>query len=137
MAMVRNTKQRAAVIQVLRSTNTHPNAAWILEAVREQLPSISLGTVYRALEALVKEGHVMTIEHAGQATRYDYKHGEGHHHAVCECCGAVFDVPLPVPEQAIAQPKGLPRGFLVKQVHVEYVGICQNCLSKSEKDKIN
>ena len=45
-------KQREAIITVLRDMKTHPTAAAVYEKVREIIPNISLGTVYRNLAAL-------------------------------------------------------------------------------------
>lgn len=127
--MVRNTKQRQAVLEVLRGARTHPDAAWIHGEVRRALPNISLGTVYRTLDALARDGVIMTIESAGQATRYDYKHdGHAHHHAVCRGCGAIFDIDAAL----IAPPPApsLPVGFQVMDVRLEYHGICPACASQ-------
>lgn len=124
--MVRQTRQRQAVIEVLRASREHPDAAWIHGQVRGSLPSVSLGTVYRTLDALVRDGVVLTIERAGQATRYDYRReGEDHHHAVCRGCGAIFDV------EAEALPcvpvAALPAGFRVTEVRLEFMGLCAHC----------
>lgn len=124
--MVRQTKQRSAVIEVLREARSHPDAAWIHAQVRHQLPNVSLGTVYRTLDALVRDGVVVTLERAGQATRYDYKRaGEPHHHAVCRTCSAIFDVdagaPPTLPDTA------LPPGFRVTDVQLEFMGVCADC----------
>ncbi|WP_034386367.1 Fur family transcriptional regulator [Deinococcus sp. YIM 77859] len=131
MTMVRQTRQRQAVIEVLRESREHPDAAWIHSRVRELLPSVSLGTVYRTLDALVRDGVVVTIERAGQATRYDYKRaGEDHHHAVCRSCGAIFDVEagmLPTLPAA-----ALPPGFQVTDVRLEFMGICPECAAQGE-----
>ncbi|MCP2014300.1 Fur family ferric uptake transcriptional regulator [Deinococcus sp. HSC-46F16] len=126
MTMVRQTRQRQAVIEVLRGSREHPDAAWIHGRVREALPQVSLGTVYRTLDALVRDGVVVTIERAGQATRYDYKHaGHDHHHAVCRCCGAIFDVEAAaVP---VLPPSALPAGFQVTDVRLEFMGVCPDC----------
>ena len=123
--MVRNTRQRQAVVQVLRETQVHPDAAWIHAQVRHVLPSISLGTVYRTLDALVRDGVVMTIERAGQATRFDYKHGgHAHHHVVCRRCGAIHDLEV----GAVTLPAAaLPAGFVVQDVRLEYHGLCADC----------
>lgn len=126
MTMVRQTRQRQAVIEVLRASRAHPDAAWIHAQVRAELPSVSLGTVYRTLDALVRDGVLMTIERAGQATRYDYKHeGEAHHHAVCRGCGAIFDVDV----NAVPGPPAaaLPGGFQVTGVRLEFMGVCAGC----------
>ena len=126
MTMVRQTKQRAAVIEVLRAARSHPDAAWIHGQVRRNLPSVSLGTVYRTLDALVRDGVVVTLERAGQATRYDYKRaGEDHQHAVCRDCGAVFDVDAGELPQLPAA--ALPAGFLLTDVRLEFIGVCPGC----------
>ncbi len=126
MTMVRQTKQRAAVIEVLQAARSHPDAAWIHAQVRRNLPSVSLGTVYRTLDALVRDGVVVTLERAGQATRYDYRHaGDHHHHAVCRSCGKIFDV------EAVEWPQlsaaTLPAGFQVTDVRLEFMGLCPEC----------
>lgn len=82
--------------------------------------------MYRTLDALVRDGMVMTIERAGQATRYDYRHpGEEHHHAVCRSCGAIFDVEVAALPQL---PSGaLPAGFEITDVRLEFMGVCPDC----------
>ena len=128
MTMVRQTKQRTAVIEVLQASRTHPDAAQVHAQVREKLPSISLGTVYRTLDALVRDGMVTPIERVGQATRYDYRReGNDHHHALCHTCGAIFDVPVtsvpPIPHAH------LPAGFQVTDIGLEFMGVCPACTS--------
>ncbi|MFC3831255.1 MULTISPECIES: Fur family transcriptional regulator [Deinococcus] len=129
MAMVRQTRQRAAVVEVLQASRAHPDAATIHAAVRERLPSVSLGTVYRTLDALVRDGVVVTLERAGQATRYDWRADEAHPHAVCRSCGAIFDV------DATALPDvpstKLPAGFRVTDMHLEFMGVCEDCQTQT------
>lgn len=125
MKVVRQTRQRQAVLEVLRSTRTHPDAAWVFQEVRRKMPNISLGTVYRSLDALASEGVVMVIERAGERARYDYRH-EDHHHVVCRGCGAIFDVPV---AQTPPPPAALPAGFRVTEVVLEYHGVCEDCQS--------
>lgn len=128
--MVRQTKQRAAVIEVLRHSRSHPDAAQIHAEVRQTLPRISLATVYRTLDALVKDGMVITIDRIGQATRYDFNdhhHGHDHHHAVCSQCGAIFDIE---PDAALSSPL-LPPGFQLTEVHVQWIGVCQSCAQQT------
>ena len=113
------------MLDVLRSTRTHPDAAWVFQEVRRVIPNVSLGTVYRALDTLAREGAIMTIERAGERVRYDYKHCE-HHHVVCRSCGTIFDVDIPTPSPALAGEQ-LPQGFRVTQVVLEFHGVCGAC----------
>jgi len=66
----------------------------------------------------------MTIERAGERTRYDYMH-ENHHHAVCRVCGTIFDVQaMPEPDE---QTLPLPAGFRLTNVVLEFHGVCNDC----------
>ena len=49
---IRMTRQRKVILEELRREYNHPSADEVYEAVRKQLPRISLGTVYRKLEIL-------------------------------------------------------------------------------------
>ncbi len=126
MTMVRQTKQRQAVIEVLRAARCHPDAAWIHAEVRKLQPSISLGTVYRTLDALVRDGVAVTIKRAGGATCYDFcRTDENHYHAVCQHCGAIYDIDAHL---VPALPDGaLPAGFRITDVRLEFVGVCPSC----------
>lgn len=135
MTMVRQTKQRQAVIEVLRAARCHPDAAWIHSEVRKLQPTVSLGTVYRTLDALVRDGVAVTIERASGATCYDFRHtGADHHHAVCRQCGAIFDIDAELIPQL---PAGaFPQGFRVTDVRLEFMGICPHCeVPDSELDE--
>ena len=50
----RNTRQKAAIERAVLSSCDHPSAETVYERVREELPAVSLGTVYRVLRALVE-----------------------------------------------------------------------------------
>ncbi|MBI2847993.1 MAG: transcriptional repressor, partial [Chloroflexi bacterium] len=41
----RKSKQKQAILKALRGTGSHPDAGWIYEQVRQEMPNISLGTV--------------------------------------------------------------------------------------------
>ena len=90
---MRFSKQREAVYQVLSSTNSHPDAAWIYSQVRDIIPNISIATVYRNLEELIKAGRIKRVSAEGYTERFDADIGE-HAHLVCEKCGRIVDVDL-------------------------------------------
>lgn len=123
MTMMRQTKQRQAVVAVLESAHGHPDAAWVYQEVRKLQPNISLGTVYRTLDALVKDGLLSTIEQGSGPTCYDYHHGHRHHHAVCECCGAIFDVEIDL--LSLLPAGALPEGFALSDICLS--GRCADC----------
>ena len=72
-AATRNTRQRALVLEAVRSLHNHPTSADVYDAVREKHPSISRATVYRNLNVLTEQGEVLHIPVAGGADRYDFR----------------------------------------------------------------
>ena len=90
----RYTRQRAAVFAYLRTARSHPTAEQVFSAVRQQLPNISLATVYKALEALVDARLANRIAGDHGPTRYDGR-SEPHYHLRCQLSGEVIDLPLP------------------------------------------
>ena len=87
----RNTTQRNRILEVVQSTNTHPTASWVYDEVREFIPSISLGTVYRNLSVLESQGLVQKIACGEAEERYDADISP-HIHYSCTNCGSVSDV---------------------------------------------
>jgi Fe2+ or Zn2+ uptake regulation protein len=126
MAIVRFTRQRQAVLNAVQHSTAHPDAAHIFETVRQIVPSISLGTVYRSLEALVEEGHLLQIQQPGMPTRYDARL-ENHAHFVCDMCGKVVDVLADLPDPMPMAAKTL-NGFEVLSAKIEFHGKCRECL---------
>jgi Fe2+ or Zn2+ uptake regulation protein len=90
----RFTRQRAAVYSYLRSVLTHPTAEQVYLAVREDVPNISLATVYKALEALVEVKLAAKLPDADGPARYDCR-SDDHYHVRCLKTGQVRDLPLP------------------------------------------
>jgi Fe2+ or Zn2+ uptake regulation protein len=90
----RFTRQRAAVFAYLRAAHGHPTAEQVFAAVRQQIPNISLATVYKALEALVDARLANRIAGDHGPTRYDGR-SEPHYHLRCQKTGEVRDLPLP------------------------------------------
>ncbi len=116
-------KQREAILEVLRETDTHPTANWIYEKVREKIPNISLGTVYRNLGALTADGTVLKIE-VGDG----FEHFDGdispHLHLYCRECETIIDQGLKSDYiKNVAKNSGFKTDTTI---YVAY-GICENC----------
>lgn len=86
-------KQREAMLNILRSTKSHPTANEIYVEMRKKDPKISLGTVYRNLALLTGTGTVMRIDTNQDSVHYDGC-TEPHYHFVCDGCGKVFDLSM-------------------------------------------
>ena len=83
------TRQRAAVLEVIRSDMSHHTAEEIYLLAKEILPSISRATVYNNLKALEREQLIRKISGDGLADRYDSSFIP-HGHVLCNECGRVW-----------------------------------------------
>jgi Fe2+ or Zn2+ uptake regulation protein len=90
----RCTRQREAVFAFLCASESHPTAEQVYDAVRRQIPNISLATVYKALDALVAARLAARFADGEGPARYD-SHSEAHYHLRCLKTGQVRDLPLP------------------------------------------
>jgi Fur family ferric uptake transcriptional regulator len=87
----RLTAQRRVVAEVLDGQHVHLSADEVLERAQRRLPEISLATIYNTLNELVAMGEVRAFRGRAGGVRYD-PNADGHHHLVCDGCGAIFDV---------------------------------------------
>lgn len=90
MAIERKSKQRDAIIAELKSRYDHPTAMELFIAVREKIPNLSLGTLYRNLSQLEQSGMIIKIPD-GTQDRFDGNPAP-HAHFKCNCCGKVYDI---------------------------------------------
>jgi Fur family ferric uptake transcriptional regulator len=121
---IRLTKQRQVILEELDRNRCHPSADEVFALVRERLPRISLGTVYRNLELLAERGLVRRLGAAGEKRRYDVDRSE-HSHVWCRTCGRVDDVP----GRAVVSIEGGPAvaGYEIYGYRVEFEGRCPGC----------
>lgn len=116
------TPQRLAIVRELAEDLSHPTAHGLFERLRGELPSMSFATVYNTLDALARLGLCSARALTPGATRFDPNTGP-HHHAVCDRCGAVADLPAR-PARSVAEA---PPGFSVRAVEQIVRGVCASC----------
>ena len=109
----------------LRATDSHPTAAEIHAGLRSEMPSLSLGTVYRNLDVLVADGDLDEVQTGIGASRYD-GNVEPHHHFNCEACGCILDVDMSVP-RGIAKKLSADHGLVSNRVRMSFFGLCPAC----------
>ena len=119
-------RKRDAILHCVRSTDAHPSADWVYEHVREQMPDISLATVYRNLSLFKEQGLIQSLGTVKGVERFD-GNTEPHVHFICTQCGAVLDLPeISVPEElnsAVARSSG----GRVDTCQLSFAGICGEC----------
>lgn len=123
----RFTEQRAAVFRYLSHTDVHPTADDVFLAVRQDLPGISLATVYKSLETLVGCGLAVKLSYADDAARYDGR-TDPHHHARCIACLRVLDLPGDLSRLEIETLRDRAQGFTVTGYRLELSGYCHDCV---------
>lgn len=121
----RFTPQRAAVFRALDGSCTHPTADELFTAVRQEIPDISLATVYKALETFVSAGLALKLVCGDGPARYDAR-TDAHHHLCCASCGLVKDVEGPSLDARL-RTLAERSDFEVHDYRVLLLGTCPNC----------
>lgn len=119
------TKQREAVLRVIRLSNKHLTANEVFDDARTLLPGISFATVYNSLHYLKQAGLIGEVHFGGDAVRYDRTVGR-HDHAVCSACGKLVDLELKIPKR-LAEQAGALSNFQAESVEVILRGLCPDC----------
>lgn len=124
---IRITDQRLAVYRALAGDTSHPTAETLFLRVRENMPSMSLATLYRTLEFLEKERLIRRVSAPEAIGRYD-ANLEPHQHLVCRKCGMLSDLHIETFSQLLPDTGD----FTVEEMDVRYVGLCGRCAKRQE-----
>ena len=121
----RLTAQRRVVAEVLDGQHVHLSADEVLERAQRRLPEISLATIYNTLNELVAMGEVREFRGRAGGVRYD-PNADGHHHLVCDGCGAVTEAP-PELLDAVAARLRRDHDFRLDPGATPLHGLCASC----------
>ena len=124
------TPQRLAVYRALLESDDHPSPETLYQRVRKTMPTLSLATIYKALEALERLGVVEQVATSSDTKRFD-ANDEHHHHLVCTRCQKVVDL-YDERFDALAAPRQLA-GFVVQTLSVQVKGVCASCARPSRR----
>ncbi len=123
------TKQRQAVLQVIRESHEHLTANEVFEDAKQILPGISFATVYNSLRYLKNEGLIGEVRFGMEATRYDRKLTR-HDHAICNNCGKLVDIELSIPD-ALVKEAAKHSKFKAQSIELTLHGLCPECRKKN------
>lgn len=122
----RRSRQREVILEELRGLKTHPRSDELYALVRQRLPRISLGTVYRNLDLLQREGQAIEI-YCGDFVRYDADIST-HDHFMCRACLRVWDFESGRESSPEPAPPDLDRdGFVIESQYTMFSGTCPEC----------
>lgn len=132
----RMTHQRKMILEEVKRVHTHPTADEVYEIVRKRIPRISMGTIYRNLDVLAKNGLIQKID-PGQGhpqMRFDAK-TEDHYHITCMGCGSIEDLPVNSPDDALDDlTKTLLKAteYHVAGHSLDFYGLCPLCAKEGK-----
>jgi Fur family peroxide stress response transcriptional regulator len=125
---IRQSKQRNSILELLRSTDSHPTADWLYHKLKKIFPLLSLGTVYRNLSMLIDQGYVKKIHFGSTYDRFE-ANVNPHYHLICESCGKIQDFKMPIYDELNERAKQLTP-FKIQHHKLDFFGLCENCSGK-------
>jgi len=84
------TPQRLVICEYILSRKNHPTANDIHQALKEDYPTISMGTIYNTVHLLRDLGLLVELGFNEGSTRYD-SNTRLHINIVCTNCGKIYD----------------------------------------------
>jgi Fur family peroxide stress response transcriptional regulator len=123
------TKQRAAILQVIRESGEHLTANGVFENAKQILPGISFATVYNSLRYLKEAGQIAEISFGNGASRFDAITSR-HDHAICTNCGKLVDMEVELPAEVINFAAQFSK-FKLESIELTLRGLCPECDKQS------
>jgi Fur family peroxide stress response transcriptional regulator len=127
---LRQTYQRAKILEFLTKTKSHPTAFEIYKKIARDIPTVSKTTVYNNVNTLVREGIIKCIKIKEHEMRFDACTAP-HYHFACDKCGKVYDIGQCCSEVL----KSEMEGHEIKEVFVCFSGICRSCRQITQINK--
>ena len=120
-------RKRDAILTYLRSTDQHPSAETIYAALKQEIPDLSLGTVYRNISLFKQQGLIISVGSVDGVERYD-GNVDPHVHFVCTGCGTVTDLHgMQIPDE-LNTAAAEEANAIVDQCHLTFHGRCRTCV---------
>ena len=135
MRIKRQSKKREAILELLRSSNSHPGAQWIYDTLKPEYPDLSLGTVYRNISLFKKEVLVNFLGVVNGEERFDGT-VDPHPHACCKKCGVILDLGESVSREVFRNFQVEIPGFAIDIRDTVFYGLCKKCTDNAAVDRI-
>ena len=127
MRVQRHSEQRDRIYQAVCASREHPTAQMIYDELRPRMPKLTLGTVYRNLQQMARDGRLVEID--GPVARFDATI-HPHTHLRCQSCGSVADVELPY--DAALDRVCRMEGWNIIGHNLMFTGICPACAGENK-----
>lgn len=126
MATLKRSKQRDMIKDFLISRKDHPTADAVYMNLRQENPTLSLGTVYRNLTLLSDIGEIQRLRVGDGVDHFDADISS-HYHFICSKCGSVIDLDMDAIDH-IADIAGTNFGGQIDGHVTYFYGTCENCI---------
>ncbi|MBQ0111305.1 MAG: transcriptional repressor, partial [Oscillospiraceae bacterium] len=107
------------------------SAETVYECLKPRFPDLSLGTVYRDIETLLKQGEICSVGVVNGKERFDGTTAP-HAHAICKGCGRVIDLQNPELLGRLCKTINDDSGFTVEYPQLRFFGLCKDCAKKNK-----
>ena len=124
--VLRQTRQRTAVAELLDGLEEFKSAQELHLMLRRSGEQIGLTTVYRSLQSLADASEIDLLVSDDGETRYRKCSTTHHHHLVCRDCGSTVEIAGPAVE-SWADTLAAEHGFTEVSHTLEIFGRCRRC----------
>lgn len=128
---LKHSKQRDALLELLRSVTCHPTAEWLWAELRRDYPKMSLATVYRNLGVLCENGDAIRIDVGDGNVHYDAQTFD-HNHFFCTECRRLSDIggnELDDVDSLLERKYGVS----ISSHSFIFYGVCRECIQNNNK----
>ena len=133
MDNTRNTKQKQHILNILSTAKRPMSINEIYSCCIEAYPKIAKSTIYRNIDALIKQNLIDKYYLQENEMYYQIKNtiSEHKHYVICNSCKKMFDLPVcPIHD---IQSSLNEYGFTVTDHYIQITGQCKECSEKAKK----
>lgn len=123
---LRATPTRRAIIDVLRTTNSHMTASEIIRSLNVAAKTYDQSTIYRGLSDLGRVGLIAESRMSPGDTVYEWISQSNHHHLRCANCGRTMLLDTQLVQEFISKVHSR-HGFHVNATHLIVSGTEHAC----------
>ncbi len=124
-------RKRDAILTYLKSVDSHPSAEMVFTHLKQEIPDLSLGTVYRNLSLFKNRGLAQSVATVDGVERFDGNTAP-HIHFICTSCSSVLDLmDLDLP-RSLTEDAETSSGGQVDACQLSFTGTCRTCLAKGK-----
>ena len=119
-------KQREEVLDIVKSSYSHPTAEEVYQDLKSKGGASSRSTVYRNLGLLEEDETIKKIAISNKPDRYDYIR-KPHNHVICSKCGKIADFEYDFRARQIIEAIKEDTNMDTELDSIVVMGICNEC----------